>query len=64
MRIKPDQLQNHLAKSLAGCYMVHGDEPLLQQEACDAIRHKARQEGFLERDLFHAEGRFNWHVIT
>ena len=64
MRIKPDQLQNHLAKSLAGCYMVHGDEPLLQQEACDAIRHKARQEGFLERDLFHAEGRFNWQQIT
>lgn len=64
MRIKPDQLQNHLAKSLAGCYMVHGDEPLLQQEACDAIRHKARQEGFLERDLFHVEGRFNWQQIT
>ena len=50
MRIKPDQLQNHLTRGLAGCYMVHGDEPLLQQEICDAIRTKARQEGFLERD--------------
>ena len=64
MRIKPDQLQNHLTKGLAGCYMVHGDEPLLQQEICDAIRNKARQEGFLERDLFHAEGRFDWQQIT
>jgi len=64
MLIKPDQLENHLAKGLAGCYFVHGDEPLLQQEICDAIRNKARQEGFLERDLFHAEGRFDWQQIT
>jgi DNA polymerase-3 subunit delta len=64
MRLKPDQLQTHLTKNLAGCYIVHGDEPLLQQEVCDAIRNKARQEGFLERDLFHVEGRFNWQQIT
>jgi DNA polymerase-3 subunit delta len=64
MRIKPDQLQNHLAKGLSGCYLVHGDEPLLQQEIGDTIRSKARQEGFLERDLFHVEGRFNWQQIT
>jgi DNA polymerase-3 subunit delta len=64
MRIKPDQLQKHLTKGLAGSYMVHGDEPLLQQEICDAIRNKARQEGFLERDLFHVEGRFDWQQIT
>ncbi len=31
---------------------------------CDAIRNKARHEGFLERDLFHAEGRFDWQQIT
>ena len=64
MLIKPDQLDNHLTKGLAGCYFVHGDEPLLQQEICDAIRNKARHEGFLERDLFHAEGRFDWQQIT
>ncbi|MDC9720218.1 MAG: DNA polymerase III subunit delta [Gammaproteobacteria bacterium] len=64
MRLKPDQLSNHLAKGLAGCYMVYGDEPLLQQEICDAIRSKARQEGFLERDLFHVEARFDWQQIT
>ena len=64
MRIKPDQLQKHLTKGLAGSYMVHGDEPLLQQEICDAIRNKARQEGFVERDLFHVEGRFDWQQIT
>tara|TARA_B100000780_G_scaffold250260_2_gene196332 strand:+ start:1184 stop:2188 length:1005 start_codon:yes stop_codon:yes gene_type:complete len=64
MRIKPDQLQNHLTNGLARCYMVHGDEVLLQQEICDAIRNKARQEGFVERDLFHVEGRFDWQQIT
>lgn len=64
MLIKPDQLENHLTRGLSGLYLVHGDEPLLQQELCDAIRAKAKQEGFLERDLFHAEGRFDWHQIT
>lgn len=64
MRIPQNQLQKHLTNGLAGCYIVHGDEPLLQQEVCDTIRKKARQAGFLERDLFHVEGRFDWQQIT
>jgi DNA polymerase-3 subunit delta len=64
MRIKPDQLEQHLNQGLAACYLVFGDEPLLQQEICDAIRQQARQQAFLERDLFHVEGRFDWQQIN
>ena len=38
MQIKPDQLAAHLAKGLRPLYTVWGDEPLLAQEAGDAIR--------------------------
>jgi DNA polymerase-3 subunit delta len=64
MRLKPEQIEQHLSKGLAACYLVFGDEPLLQQEICDAIRQAARQQDFLERDLFHVEGRFDWQQIT
>jgi DNA polymerase-3 subunit delta len=63
MRIKPEQLQQHLQQPLASCYLIHGDETLLIQEAADAVRSKARGEGFLERELFHVEGHFDWNQI-
>ncbi|MDP6968534.1 MAG: DNA polymerase III subunit delta [Gammaproteobacteria bacterium] len=63
MRIRPEQLAQHL-QNLAPCYLVQGDEPLLLQEMGDDIRQAAKQQGFLERDLFHVEGRFDWQQIS
>ncbi|MDO8330775.1 MAG: DNA polymerase III subunit delta [Fluviicoccus sp.] len=37
-------------KTLRPVYVIHGDEPLLAQEALDALRTAARQQGFTERD--------------
>jgi DNA polymerase-3 subunit delta len=47
MQIAPDQLAAHLkqAAGLQPVYTVHGDEPLLAQEAGDAIRAAARAAG-------------------
>lgn len=58
-KLNPDQLSRQLA-NLAPVYLVSGDEPLLVQEACDNIRSAARSQGFSERELFHAEGQFDW----
>ena len=41
MQIRPDQLEQQLARGLKPLYTVHGDEPLLAQEAADAIRAAA-----------------------
>ena len=43
MQIRADQLEAHLARGPAPLYTVHGDEPLLAQEAGDAIRAAARR---------------------
>lgn len=60
MRLKPEQLDGALQKSLAPVYLVSGDEPLQVQEACDAVRAAARQAGFTGREVFFAESGFDW----
>ncbi|MDP2155629.1 MAG: DNA polymerase III subunit delta, partial [Sulfuricella sp.] len=47
-RLNADQLAAHLQRGLAPLYLIYGDEPLLALEAADAIRAKARQEGYAE----------------
>ncbi len=49
MQISANQLANHLQRGLKSLYTVHGDEPLLAQEAIDAIRAVARTQGYTER---------------
>ena len=44
MQIRSDALAAQLKRGLAPVYTVWGDEPLLVQEACDAIRAAARAE--------------------
>ena len=63
MRLRPEQLQQHLKAGLAPVYLICGDEPLLLQEAADAIRSEARGRGFGDRELFHADGSFDWQQL-
>lgn len=60
MRISPDQLSQTLQKQLVPLYTVFGDEPLLAGEAADLIRSKARQAGYVEREIFTIDHHFNW----
>ncbi|MBA1203046.1 DNA polymerase III subunit delta [Pseudomonas capeferrum] len=60
MKLSPAQLNKHLQGSLAPVYIVSGDDPLLCQEAADAIRGAARKQGFDERQVFSADANFDW----
>lgn len=60
MKLSPAQLGKHLQGPLASIYLVSGDEPLLCQEATDAIRAAARKQGFDERQVFNADASFDW----
>ena len=51
MQVRADQLAPHLSKGLRPLYTVWGDEPLLAQEAGDAIRAAARAAGCGERQV-------------
>ena len=64
MQIKPEQLEQALARGLRPIYTIHGDEPLLAQEAGDAIRAAARAAGYSERQVFVASGaHFDWSGV-
>ena len=60
MQLRAEQLAGHLAKTLAGIYAVHGDEPLLALEAADAVRAAARKRGFAERIVLEPARGFDW----
>ena len=64
MQLRPEQLPAQLAKGLKPLYTVHGDEPLLAQEAADTIRAAARAAGFVERKVFTVSGaHFDWSSL-
>ncbi len=63
MRLRLEQLASHLGGDLAPVYVVSGDEPLQQGEAADAIRAAARQAGYLSREIFEADARFDWNRL-
>jgi DNA polymerase-3 subunit delta len=49
---------------LRSIYALHGDEPLLQQEAADLIRQTARDQGYTERHVFTVAGaHFDWESV-
>ncbi len=64
MQVRAEQLQQHLARGLRPIYTIHGDEPLLAQEAADAVRAAAKSAGFVERKVFVASGtHFDWSGV-
>ncbi|MDH3209507.1 MAG: DNA polymerase III subunit delta, partial [Burkholderiaceae bacterium] len=61
MQVRLDQLAQHLARGLQPVYTLHGDEPLLVQEASDMIRAAARKAGHSERQVHTVLGaHFDW----
>ncbi len=64
MQLALPQLNAHLAKGLRSLYTLHGDEPLLMQEAADAIRAAARAQGYTERTVHTVAGaHFDWSEV-
>lgn len=64
MQIPGPQLQAHLQRGLRPLYTLYGDDPLLQQEAADAIRAAARAQGHTERTVFTVAGaHFDWSAV-
>lgn len=65
MQIRADSLETKLQRGeLLPVYLISGDELLLMQEACDLVRNSAREQGYLERSLYHVDAKFNWDQLV
>ncbi|MEM9057212.1 MAG: DNA polymerase III subunit delta [Pseudomonadota bacterium] len=63
MKVSARSLATHLKKPLAPVYLVTGAEPLLVDEALDALRDAARRQGYSERVAHIAERGFDWSEL-
>ena len=65
MRLKLDQLLARLKQgALAPVYLISGDEPLQLMQAADAIRQRARADGFAERQVLEVQRGFDWNELA
>jgi len=63
MKVRPDQLNNHLQKQLADIYFICGDEPLQVMESADRIRLEARKRDYTEREVMDVDAQFDWNML-
>ncbi|MDQ1363012.1 MAG: polymerase subunit delta [Pseudomonadota bacterium] len=63
MKLRPDQIKAHLQKNFLPVYFVSGDESLQVMEVTDALRAKARAQGFNEREVLEADAHFEWQQL-
>lgn len=64
MRLKPEQLQAGLQKSLLPVYFICGDEPLQLGEAADLVRAAARQVGYSVREVISIDQGNEWPQLA
>ncbi len=62
-KLNSDKLSSSLKQSFKPVYLVSGDETLLVHESCLLIRKQARELGYSQHEIHHAEGQFNWDNI-
>lgn len=63
LKIKIESLVAHLREQLLPVYLISGDDPLLTGEATDAVRRRAREAGFTERDVHFMDRGGDWDAV-
>ncbi len=63
LKIKPESLAAQLRERLLPAYLISGDDPLLTGEAVDAVRRRAREMGFTERDVHFMDRGGDWDAV-
>jgi DNA polymerase-3 subunit delta len=63
LKLQIDSLGAHLQQQLLPAYLISGDEPLLTGEAADAVRAKARAQGFTEREVHFFDRGGDWDAV-
>jgi len=60
LKLRAEQIEQHLRGGLKSIYLLSGDEPLQLMEVSDAIRREAKKQGYSERQVLEVESGFDW----
>ena len=63
LRISPGQLEEHLNRGIAPCYLLFGAEPLLVEESSDLVRSAAKANGISEILRYCAGIDLKWEAL-
>ena len=63
MQVRPQELTTHLTQQLAPVYLVGGDETLIVDECCTAIRLAAQTAGYADREVYTVDRSFDWGAL-
>ena len=63
MKLKAEQLSQHLSKTLLPIYIFSGDEPLIIQECSQQVHEAATQRGFVDKKIYQVETGFDWQAL-
>src|SRR5687768_8477366 len=65
MELKPERFERQLAgEPLRPVYLIAGTETLIVQELADAVRARAKAEGYGEREVYEAGRDFDWNELA
>ena len=65
MPMRPEQFSRQLASSeLPPVILLAGSDDLLVLEAADAVRSRARELAYNEREVIDVSGRFDWNTLA
>lgn len=63
MRLVPETLHRELARGTPPFVLIAGDEPLLVGEAADAVRARAKQDGYAAREVVFVDRHYDWNAV-
>lgn len=63
MQVYPNRFAQTLSQQLPMVCLIFGDEPQQKLDCMEALRERAKKEGFDERYQFVADGQFNWNDL-
>jgi len=64
MRLRLEQLSTQLDSALARIYFVSGEEPFQMEQASQAIRNSALENGYTEREILQVDRGFDWQQLA
>lgn len=64
MKLRAEQIAQHLQAGLKSIYLLSGDEPLQMMEVSDAIRQAAKDQGYSDRQVLEVESGFDWGELV